>query len=196
MSIGAGKSKKFCDRWRGLLITKRFSDWNYKIQLKPGKRVVVNVNRMERCHSPPSKKRAFKGIVAKSECFSAGSDSDNDGDSPDITVRSQPLPLYNERTLQNPDVGDEDVTVEATIQLDDTVHDPTWRPVPVIQNRDTSENDQEIPRDSPRYNLRSSYRQNYEAAASGYPLQARRSIKSTSNGLSRTRRQSHQTCRT
>jgi hypothetical protein len=49
MPVGVGKSKKFRDRWRGpFLITKRLSDWNYQIQIKPGTTVVVNVNRMKR----------------------------------------------------------------------------------------------------------------------------------------------------
>ena len=40
MAIGAGKSKKFRDRWRGpYQITKKLSDWNYQIWFKPGKRL-------------------------------------------------------------------------------------------------------------------------------------------------------------
>jgi hypothetical protein len=45
MTVGVGKRKKFRDRWRGpFLITRRLSDRNYQIQLKPGKTVVLNVN--------------------------------------------------------------------------------------------------------------------------------------------------------
>jgi hypothetical protein len=44
MTVGVGKSKKFRDRWRGPFLIKRLSDWNYQIQIKPGKTVVVNVN--------------------------------------------------------------------------------------------------------------------------------------------------------
>ena len=54
MAVGLGKSKKFRSRWRGhYLIAKRFSDLNYQIQIRPGKRVTVNVNRMKRFHDPP-----------------------------------------------------------------------------------------------------------------------------------------------
>jgi hypothetical protein len=57
MAVGVGKSRKFRNRWRGpYLITKRFSDLNYQIQLNPGKHVTVNVNRLKKCHAPPQKK--------------------------------------------------------------------------------------------------------------------------------------------
>jgi hypothetical protein len=57
MAVGVGKSRKFRNPWRGpYLITKRFSDLNYQIQLKPGKHVTVNFNRLKKCHAPPQKK--------------------------------------------------------------------------------------------------------------------------------------------
>jgi hypothetical protein len=57
MAVGVGKSRKFRNSWRGpYLLTKRFSDLNYQIQLKPGKHVTVNVNRLKKCHAPPQKK--------------------------------------------------------------------------------------------------------------------------------------------
>jgi len=58
MTIGVGKSKKFRNKWRGpYLITRRFSDLNYQIQLKPGKFTTVNVNRMKKCQTPRQGKR-------------------------------------------------------------------------------------------------------------------------------------------
>jgi hypothetical protein len=88
MAIGVGKSKKFCDRWRGrFLITKRLSDWNYQIQLKPDKEVVVSVNRMKKCHSPPSKKRVFQRMVPDPKIVPTGSKSrDDDFEPPDTIV--------------------------------------------------------------------------------------------------------------
>jgi hypothetical protein len=61
MTAGVGKSKKFRTRWRGpYLITKRFSDLNYQIQIKPRKYSTVNVNRMKKCHKFPGKVKDLK----------------------------------------------------------------------------------------------------------------------------------------
>jgi hypothetical protein len=50
MAVGAGMSRKFRNHWRGpYLIAKRFSDLNYQIQIKPGKYMTVNVNRLKKC---------------------------------------------------------------------------------------------------------------------------------------------------
>jgi hypothetical protein len=139
MAIEVGKSKKFRDRWRGPFMITKYSNWNYQIQLKLGK-IVVNVNRVKRRHNPPSKKGTSKTSVPNSKRLPTGSDfHDDDSDSPGTVVRSQPLPLSNGRIQEDPDLEDEDVTVDETIELDDTVHDPTWRPVQAIQNRETLE---------------------------------------------------------
>ena len=61
MTVGVRKSKKFHNKWRGpYLITRRFSDLNYQIQLKPGKFTTVNVNRMKKCHRLPGKVKDIK----------------------------------------------------------------------------------------------------------------------------------------
>ena len=61
MAVGFGKSKTFRTRWRGpYLITKRFSDLNYQIQIKPGKLVIVNINRLKRCYMLLSKRKLRK----------------------------------------------------------------------------------------------------------------------------------------
>jgi hypothetical protein len=58
MAVGAGKSKMFCTRWRGpYLITKRLSDLNYQIEIKPGKLAIVNINRLKRCYDVPKRKK-------------------------------------------------------------------------------------------------------------------------------------------
>jgi hypothetical protein len=111
---------------------------------KTRKRVIVNVNRMKKCYSSPSKARPFKRAVPKPKCLTASSDSDNDDDSLDVMLRSQPLPVSNERVQNDPNVEDEDVIVNETIELDDTIRDPTWRPGQVIQTRENSEDDQEV----------------------------------------------------
>jgi hypothetical protein len=66
MAIGPGKSKKFRGRWRGPFeITKRLSDWNYQIRMKPGKD--VNVNRMKLCRNPPTRKRTTGRLISGSK---------------------------------------------------------------------------------------------------------------------------------
>jgi hypothetical protein len=53
-----GKSKKFRERWRGpFLITKRYTDLNYQIRIKPGKLATVNIKRLKKCHNHPRKKK-------------------------------------------------------------------------------------------------------------------------------------------
>jgi hypothetical protein len=68
MAVGVGKSKKVRNRWRGpYLITKRLSDLNYQIQIKPGKHVTVNVNRLKRCYDPPKRRKDRQGTVPTTE---------------------------------------------------------------------------------------------------------------------------------
>jgi hypothetical protein len=61
MAVGADKSKKFRNRWRvSYITTKRFSDLNYQIQIKPCKLMTVSVNRLKKCHEPPKKRKDRK----------------------------------------------------------------------------------------------------------------------------------------
>jgi hypothetical protein len=94
MSVGVGKIKKFRDRWRGpFLITKRLSDWNYQIQIKPSKTVVVNVNRMKKCHNPPTKKIRSPRDTTGSKCMPTGNDQNNgDTEMTEIVIRSRQIP--------------------------------------------------------------------------------------------------------
>jgi hypothetical protein len=178
MSVGVGKSKKFRDRWRGpFLITKRLSDWNYQIQLKPGKTVVVNVNRMKRCHNPPKKTRSNRD-TAVSKRMPTGNDQNSETEMTDIVIRSQQI-LCLDKENQDENLGDDTVTVgddtvtaDETGEFDDTTRDPTWRQGQTIQNRTPDENDQDAPHDSPRYNLRSRSRLDSQPQASGEQPQA------------------------
>jgi hypothetical protein len=68
---------KFRLRWKGPFeVVKRLSDLNYLVRVAQNKKVVVNVNKMKRCHQKtpplPSILKAFrlqnqKGMVSKKE---------------------------------------------------------------------------------------------------------------------------------
>jgi hypothetical protein len=73
MAIAAGKCKKFRERWRGpFLITKRYSDLNYQIRIKPGKLATANINRLKKCHDPPRKKKDEKRTVPERKQIVSG----------------------------------------------------------------------------------------------------------------------------
>ena len=59
------------------------------------------------------------------------------------------------------------MTIDETIELDDSVHNPTWRPGQPIQGKTSDENRQDITRDGPRYYLRSHDQQQPEPQTSG-----------------------------
>jgi hypothetical protein len=171
MSVEVGKRKKFRDRWRGpYLITKRLSDWNYQIQIKPGKTVIVNVNRMKRCNSPPTKKTRSNRDTTSSKCVPTGSDQDNsETEMTDIVIRSRQIPCLDKK---NQDESlDDTVTTDETSEFDDTTRDPTWRQGQTTQSRTPDGND-DTPHDSPWYNLRSRGRQDSQPQTSGEQSQA------------------------
>ena len=89
---------------------------------------------------------------------------------PDIVVRSQPIPLCSER-IQDKGFDSRDLASKKTMEFDDTVHDPTWRSGWANQSRALDDNNLEIMPDSPRYYSRSRDRQNYELQTSGEPSQ-------------------------
>jgi len=81
MTVGVGKSKKFRNKWRGpYLITSRFSDLNYQIQIKPGKFTTFNVNRMKRCHRLPGKVKDIKKKASVTPERDFSDDDWNDSD--------------------------------------------------------------------------------------------------------------------
>jgi len=128
MAIGAGKSKKIRNRWRGpYLITRRLSDLIYQIQIKPRKCVVVNVKRLKRCHNPPRRKRDKKENVSNPK----RDQSDSEWDSSD----DEPLNLLGQRRLipssqvRTPDV-------EYTVTPEETA---TTEPIQNIAPRDDNE---------------------------------------------------------
>jgi hypothetical protein len=90
---------------------------------------------------------------------------------PSIVVRSRPIPHSSEE-VQDEDLDKGTQTLDETTEFDDSTRDPTWRPVPTIQNRTPNGCDQDRPRDNPRYYLRSRDRQDSQPQASGVPLQA------------------------
>ena len=107
MAIGAGKSKKFRSRWRGpYLITRRLSDLNYQIQMKPGKCVVVNVNRLKRCHNPPRRKRDKKENVTNPKREQSADEWDSsDGEPLNLLGQRRLIPSSQVRTPDDEDTG-------------------------------------------------------------------------------------------
>jgi hypothetical protein len=100
-TVGVGKSKKFSTRWRGpYLITKRFSDLNYQIQIKPGKYSTVNVNRMKKYHKLPGKVKDVKKktLVTPEREFSDDDWSDSDDKPLHLLGRPRQIPSFPDET--------------------------------------------------------------------------------------------------
>jgi hypothetical protein len=103
MPVAVNKSKKFRTRWRGLyLITKRFSDLNYQIQIKTGKYSTVNVNRMKKCHKLPGKAKDVKKkiLVTPEREFSDDDWSDSDDEPLHLLRRPRQIPSFPDE-IQN-----------------------------------------------------------------------------------------------
>ena len=133
---------------------------------------MVNVNQMRKCHDPPVRKRLLTKTTADQNNVPSGNEPDEyDSDTSDNVVWSRPLPLASENT-QEENSDNRDVIIDETIELDDTVHDPTWRPGQPIQGRTSDENSQDTTRDGPRYYLQSHDRQQPQPQTSGEPQQA------------------------
>jgi hypothetical protein len=101
MTVGVGKSKKFRTRWRGpYLITKRFSDLKYQIQIKPGKYSTLNVNRMKKCHKFPGKVKDVKTktLVTPEKEFSEDDWSDSDDEPLYLLGRPRQIPSFPDET--------------------------------------------------------------------------------------------------
>ena len=91
MTVGFGKSKKFCNRWRGpYLITRRFYDSNNQIQIKPGKHTTVNVNRMKKCHKLPGKAENIKKRASITPEREFSDDDWNDSDNLPLHLLGRP----------------------------------------------------------------------------------------------------------
>jgi hypothetical protein len=84
--------------WKGpYLITKRLSDLNYQIQLKPGRCVTVNVNRMKKCYTPPRGKRTKKETVPTAETKQLDDDwSDSDDEPLSLLGRPKVIPTLQD----------------------------------------------------------------------------------------------------
>jgi hypothetical protein len=106
MAVGAGKSKKFRSRWRGpYLIMKRFSDLNYQIQIKPGKHITVNVNRLKRCHGPPRETKPREEVLVdfENEC----SDEDwSDSDEEPLCLLGRPCQIPVLQNYEDAEIGE------------------------------------------------------------------------------------------
>ena len=150
----------------------KLSDRNYKLRFKPRKTIVVNVKRKKRCYNPPVRKRILKKTIEDQNNVLSDNETDQyDSETSDNVVRSRPLPLAS-GNIQEENFDNRDETMDETIELDDTVHDPTCTPGQPIQGRPSDENGQDTKRDGPRYYLRSHNRQHPEPQTSGGHQQA------------------------
>lgn len=87
--------------------------------------------------------------------------SDNsDYETSDIVPRSLPFALSSDR-FQDEDVGVGDGTTNVVMELDETTHDPSWRPEQTTKSS-TSDENQGKPQENWRYYLRSHARLNSE----------------------------------
>jgi hypothetical protein len=119
MVVGVGKSKKFRSRWRGpYLITKRFSNLNYQIQIGPGKHVTVNVNRLKRCHNPPVKGTSKKIVTSPKTRLT----DDDWGDTDDEPLSNLCRPKFIPSSRSGLQVVEIEGLGEA-VTIDDTVQD-------------------------------------------------------------------------
>jgi hypothetical protein len=151
MTIGVGKSKKFRTRWKGpYLITKRLSDLNYQIQLKPGKCVTVNVNRMKKCYTPPRGKRTMKKTVLIAETKQLDDDwSDSDNEPLSLLGRLKIIPTLQDNFQNLESTEADNVTV-----TDDAIRDDTDTSDTPNRGQDREGRSVDIA-DAPRYHLRS-----------------------------------------
>ena len=132
----------------------------------------MNVNRMKKCRDPPVRKRILTRTTANQKNIPSDNEPDQyDSEPSDNVVRSRPLPLTSENA-QEENSDNRDMTIDEIGELDDSVHDPTWRPGQPIQGRTSDKNGQDTTRDGPRYCLRSHDRQQSEPQTSGEPPQA------------------------
>jgi len=148
MTVGVGKSKKFRNRWRGpSLITRRLSDLNYQIQIKPDKRVVVNINRFKRCHDPPKRKRDKKENVPTPKLVQSDDEWDRSDDEPlNLIGRRRLIPSSQVRARDDEDTGttEENATTESMQNIaprDDNEQSNKDRQVETIGIPSTSEQD-------------------------------------------------------
>jgi transposase InsO family protein len=162
MAVRPGKSKKFRDRWRGpYLVTQRLSDWNYQIQIKPGKVVIVNVNHMKKCHNPPARKKITKSLARDTVARNRKEKSTSvDEETSCVPGRYIYRPLLDEVPQNSTETGD--MTEDESDEPDNTVHDPNW--LPRTQNQGQSSDNNQQPSDQPRYNFRSADTQTPEVA--------------------------------
>ena len=112
---------KFRLRWRGPYeVVKRLSDLNYLIRVKRNKEIVVNVNKMKRCHQKPDP-LSFK-TTDNPTPESENGDQQEGRDEEEVT--SPMLETYFA-------TGSSTATVppmELTSEREDETQDPTWEP--------------------------------------------------------------------
>jgi hypothetical protein len=84
------------------LITKRFSDLYYQIQIKPGKYTTVNVNRTKKCHKLPGKLKEVKEktVVTPEREFLDDDWTDGDNEPLHLLGRPRQIPSFQDE-IQN-----------------------------------------------------------------------------------------------
>jgi hypothetical protein len=130
MAIGAGKSKKFRERWRGpFLIIQRYSDLNYQIRIKPGKIATVNITRLKKCHDPSRSKKDGKRTVPFPERKQTVSEWDNSDDEPlHLLVRPKLIPASDHRLqerVESVETTEAPAPDDEILERNETASDPS-----------------------------------------------------------------------
>jgi hypothetical protein len=161
--ITVGKNKKFRIRWQGpFRITKRYSDLNYQIQLKPGKLVTVNINRLKKCNNPPRERKARKETVSipmKKQV----DDEWNESDDEPLKLLARPKLVISSEDRHESNCENTEPTEAAA--LDDEIQDNVETVRAPIQEGLGEENQPGRVTNAPRYYLRSQSNLYSEAAS-------------------------------
>jgi len=129
------------------VITRRLSDLNYQIQIKPGKCVVVNVNRLKKCHNPQRRKRDKKENLPNPNREQSDSEWDSSDDEPlNLLEQRRLIPSSQVRTPDDEETGTPEKTsttepMQNIATRNDNEQGDEDRQVKVIDIPSTSEQD-------------------------------------------------------
>jgi hypothetical protein len=105
--------------------------------MKPGKEVMVNVNRMERCHSPPKRNKVCSNSMRYTvTSFSEKEYACESTEPPCIPGRPILVSVPHEISQDSGETGNENVTVDEPEESDDTTDDRTWIPGHATKERE------------------------------------------------------------
>jgi hypothetical protein len=143
MKKGKQTCSKFRVKWKGPFeVISRLSDQNYRIKLSKGKEIVVNINKMKKCHS--QSRRSRRGPP---QAHDSGRDSDEtEGDEPDICEEDRTTFITGRPIALSPTPTDE--------SKEDRTQDTRGSPTSHHETQTLQDEDKRTS-DTPRYFLRS-----------------------------------------